>query len=144
MSKTILHRLFGFGRIPAQYAPALSAEGVILSDEGIKGTVTFRDFRAPGRYANWKRQWFTASIVLTNERLRAFRHSSQIVDVPLADPRFRRLDFSVEEKTTLLVAFDAALFHDDWSGGIEYRFATPFAEEFRFKLIERQRPASAR
>ena len=139
MKKTLLYRLFGFGKIPPPYRAALSAEGVILSDEGIKGTVTYRDFRAPGRYSNWKRQWYTASIVLTNQSLRAFRHSSPLIDVPLTDARFRQLDFSVEENSTLLVAFDAALFQSDWSGRIQYRFVTPFAEAFLEKLIEKQR-----
>ncbi|HEX8249675.1 MAG TPA: hypothetical protein VF599_15970 [Pyrinomonadaceae bacterium] len=136
MKKTLLYRLFGFGKIPAPYRAALESEGILLSDEGIKGTVTFRNFRAPGRYSNWKRQWYTASIVLTKTRLVAFRHSSQIIDVPVADERFRRLRFSLEDKNTLLVAFDASLFHDDWSGTIEYRFKTPHAQAFLDKLLK--------
>ena len=35
MSKTLLHRLFGFGKIPKQYAPTLHDEGIVLIDEGI-------------------------------------------------------------------------------------------------------------
>ena len=34
------------------------------------------------------------------------------------------LGFSVEGDETLLVAFDPSLFHDDWSGAMEYRFHT--------------------
>ena len=127
MKKSLLYRLFGFGKIPAQYRAALESEGVPLSDEGIKGTVTYRNFRAPGRYSKWKRQWYSASIILTKARLLAFRHSSQIIDVPLADERFRRLQFSLEDESNLLIAFDASLFHNDWSGTIEYRFKTPRA-----------------
>lgn len=134
MKKTLLYRLFGFGKIPAQYRAALESEGVLLSDEGIKGTVTYRNFRAPGRYSKWKRQWYSASIILTKTRLLAFRHSSQIIDVPLADERFRRLQFSLEDESNLLIAFDASLFHNDWSGTIEYRFKTPHARAFLDKL----------
>jgi hypothetical protein len=137
MKKTLLYRLFGFGKIPAPYRAALESEGVLLSDEGIKGTVTYRNFRAPQRYAKWKRQWYTASIILTKMRLVAFRHSSQIIDVPLTDERFRRLQFSLENETTLLIAFDASLFHSDWSGTIEYRFKTPHAQAFLDKLHQR-------
>jgi len=128
MKKTLLHRLFGLGKIPEPYRAALTSEGVLLSDEGIKGTVTYRNFRAPGRYSNWKRQWYTASIALTKTRLLAFRHSNPIIDVPFTDERFRRLQFSLEDENSLLVAFDAALFHHDWSGTIEYRFQTPQAQ----------------
>ncbi|HVE58768.1 MAG TPA: hypothetical protein VNB22_18180 [Pyrinomonadaceae bacterium] len=138
MKKTLLYRLFGIGKIPAQYSSALAAEGVILSDEGIKGTVTYLNFRAPHRYSNWKRQWYTAAIALTDARLLGFQYSSPIIDVPLTDARFRQLNFSVENDSTLLVAFDASLFHDDWSGNIEYRFQTQLAQEFLDKLTQKQ------
>jgi hypothetical protein len=134
MSKSILYRLFGIGKIPAQYQTALTGEGVILSDEGIKGSVTYRNFRSPTRYSNWKRQWYPASIALTNTRLLAFAYSNPIIDVPLTDERFRQMQFSLEDAGTLLVAFDASLFYDDWSGTIEYRFQTPQAQNLLDKL----------
>jgi len=136
MKKTLLYRLFGIGKIPEQYRAALTGEGILLSDEGIKGSVTYRNFRAPGRYSNWKRQWYTASIILTKTRLLAFQYSNPIIDVPLTDERFRRLQFSLENETTLLIAFDASLFHNDWSGTIEYRFKTPHAQAFFDRLRE--------
>lgn len=134
MKKTFLYRLFGVGKIPAQYRAALESEGVVLSDEGIGGSVTYRNFRSPALRAKWKRQWYTASIILTRTRLLAFAYSNQIIDVPLTDARFRRLQFSLENENNLLVAFDASLFHDDWSGTIEYRFKTAQAQAFLDKL----------
>jgi hypothetical protein len=138
MKKTFLYRFFGIGKIPAPYSSAISAEGVILSDEGFKGTVTYLNFRAPRRYSNWKRQWYTAAIALTGTRLLGFQYSSPMIDVPLTDARFRQLNFSVEKRDTLLVAFDASLFHNDWSGNIEYRFQTQFAPDFFDKLTQKQ------
>lgn len=134
MKKTLLYRLFGLGKIPEAYRAQFAGEGVVLADEGFKGSVTYRNFRSPQRYANWKRQWYTASIALTRMRLAAFSYSSAIIDVPLADERFRRLQFSLENENTLLVAFEASLFHHDWSGNIEYRFQTPHAQAFLDKL----------
>jgi len=136
MSKTILYRLFGIGKLPAEYVAALEKEGIILFDEAIRGTVTYRNFRAPGRYSNWKRQWYSASIILTEKRLLALRLRSEIIDVPFTDERFRRMQFALEDETTLLVAFDAALFHADWSGTIEYRFQTARAKALLDKLGE--------
>ena len=92
MKKKLLYRLFGIGKIPASYRAAIESEGVILSDEGIKGSATYRNFRSPYRYANWKRQWFTASIALTKTRLVAFSFSSPVIDVALSDERFSRID----------------------------------------------------
>lgn len=135
--KTLSYKLFGVGKIPGQLAAALKSEGILLMDEGIRGSATYRNFRSPVRYANWKRQWYTASIVLTEVRLVALRYSRPIIDVPLTDERIRGLRFSLEESDTLQVAFDAALFHDDWSGTIEYRFRTPQAQVFLDLLRER-------
>ena len=134
MSKTILYRLFGVGKIPASAAEAIKNEGIVLMDEGVKGSVTYRNFRSPFRRANWKRQWSPASIALTKTRLVAFQYSSPIIDVPLNDARLWQMEFSLENENALLVRFDAALFHDDWSGTIEYRFKTPLAREFINKL----------
>jgi hypothetical protein len=137
MSKTILYRLFGLGKIPEHLAAQLKAEGILLLDEGIKGSVTYKDFRSPLRYANWKRQWYTASIALTETRLFALRFSQTIVNVPLSDERIRSMNFSLESNGALLAAFDAALFHPDWSGKIEYRFRTEYGPEFLNQLHER-------
>lgn len=130
MSKSFLYHFFGIGKIPKQFQAELQREGVILSDEGIKGSVTYINFRSPNRTTNWKRQWHTASIVLTKTRLLAFQYSHPIINIPYSDQRFRQLNFSLEDPETLLAAFDASLFHNDWSGNIEYRFKTPEAQSF--------------
>jgi len=137
MAKTILYRFFGVGKIPEQLTAALKREGILLLDEGIRGSATYRNFRAPGRYAGWKRQWYTAAIALTEVLLVALRYAKPIIGYSLADERLRRLQFSLEGNNTLRVAVDPALFHDDWSGTIEYRFRTPRAQIFLDLLRER-------
>jgi hypothetical protein len=134
MAKTFLYRLFGFGKIPEHLAAQLKTEGIVLLDEGIKGSATYRNFRSPRRYAAWRRQWYTASLVLTEARLFALGSSHTIIDVPLEDERLGRVSFSLEADGTLLVAFDAALFRQDWSGKIEYRFRTQYGQAFLDKL----------
>ena len=136
MAKSLFYRLFGVGKMPAQLAATLKSEGLILMDEGIKGSVTYLDFRAPGRRDAWRRQWFTASIALTQARLLALQNSNTAINVPLTDERLRKMQFSVEEGGTFLVRFDPALFHNDWSGTMEYRFKTEQAGAFLDKLRE--------
>lgn len=137
MSKSLFYRLFGIGKMPAQLVDQLKGEGLLLFDEGVRGSVTYLNFRAPGRYSNWKRQWYTASIALTELRLVALRHSQTIINVPLADERLRHMNFSLDAKSALLVAFDASLFQPEWSGKIEYRFRTEQAQAFIDNLRER-------
>lgn len=142
MKKTLLYKLFKIGKMPAAELSEIQSEGIILFDEGFKGTKTYLNFRSPQRYSNWKRQWFTASIALTGARFLAFQYAGKEIDVPLADARFGGLDFSLEADGALLVAFDASLFHLDWSGNLEYRFYTPLAPDLVDKLTKKSEAGS--
>lgn len=128
MAKSLLYRLFGAGKIPGPLMSELKSEGIVLIDEGVKGSVTYRNFRAPGRASSWRRQGFSASIALTKQRLVALAFSQFAINVPLGDERIRAMHYSVEANGALCVAFDASLFHADWSGTIEYRFKTAEAQ----------------
>ncbi|HXI26420.1 MAG TPA: hypothetical protein VNG71_21380 [Pyrinomonadaceae bacterium] len=126
MSKSLFYRLFGLGRIPKLLNDTLHIEGIVVADEGIPASVTYRDFRAPGKYFSWKKQAFVGSVVVTNNRLVALMYSNFAVNVPFTDERIRQLQISVEGDR-LLISFDPKLFHDNWSGTIEYRFRTEHA-----------------
>ncbi len=136
MAKTLLYRLFGVGKIPAQLSAKLRSEVIVLLDEGIAGSVTYLDFRAPGRRSSWRRQWFTGAIALTQTRLVALQYANFAINVPVTDERIHQMRFSKEADDTLLIAFDPALFHNDWSGTIEYRFRTSEAQAFLEKLTQ--------
>ncbi|MES9965453.1 MAG: hypothetical protein ABW116_18140 [Candidatus Sedimenticola sp. 20ELBAFRAG] len=122
MSKTLLHRLFGLGKIPARNAAILQAEEMILIDEGIGGSITLKHFKAPGKRHSWRRNWFTGSIVLTRKTFAAFTWTKPLVFVPLDDERLAKLEFKFEPDDTLLMSYDASLFNADWSGIVELRF----------------------
>src|SRR5215831_2029315 len=131
MGKPFLYRLFGIGRIPEPLRSQLQTEGITLLDEAVKGSVTYRDFSAPGKRDLWRRQWYVASIALTKVRLLALTGNNRIIDVPLQDERISAMRYSLEKGGAILcVAFDAGLFHDDWSGTIEYRFRSQQAQRF--------------
>ena len=136
MPKSLLYRLFGVGRFPPSVMPQLEVEGLIVADEGVKSSVTYRDFKAPGKRFGWKRQWFPASIALTRTRLVAFWYSNPIINVPLSDERLKAMRFSLDDEG-LCVAFDAGLFHSDWSGTIEYRYQTEQASQL-IEALQRQ------
>ena len=130
MAKTLLYRLFGVGKIPAQWRATIESEGIVLMDEGIGGTVTYRDFRSPGRRASWKKSAFSGAIALTKARLLALQFSSPVINVPLDDDRLPQMQVSVEGEDKILIGFNANVFHNDWSGTLEYRFRTKHAAAF--------------
>jgi hypothetical protein len=137
MAHTLLYRLFGVGRISAQWRTMLESEGLVLVDEGIAGSVTYRDFRAPGKRSAWRKVAFSGSIALTKIRLLALHYANPAINIPFDDERFKQLRISVEGEQTLLVAFDPSLFHNDWSGTMEYRFHTSQAQALFEILCER-------
>jgi len=138
MSKTLLHRLFGLGKVPKKYAPTLREEGIILVDEGIGGSVTYKRFRAPGRRHSWKKSRFTGCLVLTQQTFAAFATLRPLVYVPLEDKRLSELRCSAEEERTLLVTYDASLFDGKRSGTVECRFRTAKAQSFLEHLVRDQ------
>ena len=121
--KSLLYRVFGLGKIPKLLNDTLQIEGVIVADEGISASVTYRDFHAPGKYFFRKKQAFVGSVIVTNVRLVALMYGSYVVNVPFTDDRIRQLQITVDGDR-LLIAFDPKLFHDNWSGTIEYRYRT--------------------
>jgi len=135
MSKTLLHRLFGLGKIPRKYGPALRGEGIILIDDGIGGSVTLRQFKAPGRRHSWRRSWFTGCLVLTEHTFSAFALIRPLIFVPLADTRISELHCSIEKGATLLITYDASLFNEKWSGTVECRFKTAEAQLFLEQIV---------
>jgi hypothetical protein len=132
--KTVLYRLLGVGRIREPLLSELKAEDLLLLDEGIPGSITYLNFRAPGRFANWKRQWFTAAIALTKARLLLQRCAGPFLSIP--GELMPDLHFS-NARGVLLIAFEAASFSDKASGRLECRFRTSQAQLFVDALQER-------
>jgi hypothetical protein len=140
MSKTLLYRLFGLGRIPNKYASTLRQEGIVLIDEGIGGTVTYKQFVAPGRRHSWKKSRFTGSLVLTRQTFAAFAMTRPLVYIALADQRLSALRCSVEEGVVLLVTYEASRLNKEWSGIVECRFRTAKAQSFLEQLVRNTTP----
>jgi hypothetical protein len=135
MSKTLLYGLLGFGKVPKRHAPALREEGIVLIDEAVSGSVTFKRFKAPGRRHSWKKSWFLGCLVLTQQTFAAFAMTRPLVYVPLDDPRRAKLRCSVEEGDTLAISYDASLLDERRSGTVECRFRTAKAQLFLEQLV---------
>lgn len=135
MGKTWLYHLFKIGGIPAGLRAKLEQEGIVLLDEGIGGTITYQNFRAPGRAYAWKRSGFSGAVAMTTVRFVAFAYGRQVINAPWDDARRAQLRVSCEAPDRLLIAFDPAIFHDDWSGTVEVRLATTYAQQLHARLM---------
>jgi len=132
--KSIFYSLFGLGKLPKVMAPTLRGEGIVLLDEGVRGSVTLRKFRAPGRIHSYRKSAFAGSIVITELRFAAFALWRPLINVPLDDERLELLELSVPREGLLCVKFDAGAFLDDWKGSVECRFSTSSARMFLSRL----------
>ncbi len=135
--KTLFYRLFGIGRIPDAVKAQLQLEGLLALEEGIRCSLRNPFLRTPTKYrANYYRR-FTGAVALTKVRFMAFEHSRRCINIPFTDERLRKVRFAQENDDTLLVEFDPALFHKDWSGLMVHRFHTPQARLILQLLRER-------
>ncbi len=122
-----LLRTLGLARLPPEADSLIPPDLRQIVSENLSCDITLRKFSAPGRVCNWKRQWFAGSIAVAENRIVAFRWRKRIINTNFDDPRFDKISFTIVDHT-LIVSHDAALYRDDWSGSIEYRFRTPDAE----------------
>ena len=134
MGKSIFYRLFGLGKFPKAMVPILENEGIVLEDQGVTGSVTFRRFRAPGRIYRYRKSGLVGSLVITRLRFAAFAFSKPLVNLPLDKEKLGMLELSVPKKNKFLVKFNAGDFHEAWKGTIECRFSTELADMFHERL----------
>ena len=125
--------LLGSGRLPVQVRALLAAEGVVLLDEALSGSITYRDYRAPGTYYSLRKVAVSGAIVVTNERLVVWAARGRIVDVPLRDPLRDALMIvpTGQPPDGLTFRFDASAFSPDRSGTVEVYFRTAAAPAVR-------------
>lgn len=126
--KSLLYKIFGIGKIHEPVLSQLKSEEIIASDEGIKATITYKNFRAPGRYSNWKRRWITGAIALTKKRLILQQYSQPVINLQLLDERLKKIKVSLEAENRLLFEFEPHLFLENSTGQIEWRCRTPQAK----------------
>ena len=128
MIGSILHKLFGLGKLPSQDQSALKAEGLRIVHEGISGSVKYRNYRAPGKIFLRKTIWFLGSLVVTEKRFVAYGFSRRIFNVPLGSSDLQKWKIWVEDGRRLCLGCDASELSSDQSGEIEFRFKIPDAE----------------
>jgi hypothetical protein len=134
MGKSIFYRLLGLGKFPKAMIPILEGEGIVLEDQGVSGSVTFRKFRAPGRIYSYRKSGIVGSIVITKRRFAAFAFSKPLVNLPLEKKKLSLLELSVPKRNKLLVKFNAGDFNEGWKGTIACRFSTELADRFLERL----------
>jgi len=118
-------------RVPDRLRTTLTAEDLLLLDEDLPGSITYRRYREAGHYSGWKRVPVFGTIAVTGRRLLVWAAHAKQVDVPFSHPHRTAVTLSVDKPGQLCIEADPAAFHPDRSGRIEYRFSTGRAATIR-------------
>jgi uncharacterized protein DUF1707 len=112
--------------LPEPLRAVLRAEGVLVLAERLRGSITYRDYRAPGEYSSWAKEPVSGTVALTGRRLQVWTGDAKRVDVPFDHPMRAAVSLSVENSNRLRIALTP---HEDanWTGRMELRFTTPHA-----------------
>lgn len=117
------------GTLPEKLRATLLAEGVLLMDVGLPGSITYRRYRDGEKNFRWRREQLVATVVVTGRRLVVWAAGMRQVDLPFGSPLRAALAVSVEPPGQLLIAYGAAAFSASRSGRVELRIRTSRAAD---------------
>lgn len=121
MANPIAGLLFSRGGLPDAVLGELESEGIVHREDGLRGSITYRHYRAPGERSNWSKEAIRASFVVTRRRVGVYVRGRPFVNVAFDDPRFSRLDLRVDGASLTIEVADASIFNDRASGRITTR-----------------------
>lgn len=131
--------LFGLKRRAVEaLRDSLAGEGIELLEANVRGSLTRRNYREPGKRMALDKRLMTWTVIVTGQRLLVRSGERPYVDVAWSDQVHRdALHISVDG-SSLLIAFDAGAFSDERSGrvAIRARVADP---EAALQLIQAHR-----
>ena len=115
----------GAGEFPAELRASLDAEGIMALDQGLPGSITYRNYRAPRQYSSYRKEAMNGAIAVTGQRLVVWAARSKQIDVPLVHPSRALIDVQQVAADRIGFSYDAAKFSDQRSGTVEIRLRTP-------------------
>jgi hypothetical protein len=121
--------LLGPGRLPDELRSALTAEDTLVLEEGLTGSVTYRNFRAPGQYAKWRKEAVSGAIAVTPGRLVVWAGRFKHIDVPHDHPLRDGIKVIAESAERICFAYDAGAGNPSRSGQVEVRLRVRQAAE---------------
>jgi hypothetical protein len=119
--------LLGSGRFDDLLRAELTSTDLLVLDEGLTGSITYRDYRAPGRYSSWRKEAISGAIALSAQRLVVWAGRGKHIDIPLTGPYRDAVEVSLEPKDRICFTYQAGYFRRDRSGTVQVRLRTRHA-----------------
>ena len=100
--------LLGDGTLEPELRAALESEGLVLIEEGLRGSVRYRRFRAPGRRHHGKVTSERMGLAVSEERFVVCCRSGRVklIDTLFSNPRLGMFDISLRGDDAVAVRID--------------------------------------
>lgn len=123
-------RLFGLAALPSRVRRTLEDEGLLFLQEGVRITVAYRKFRAPGKYFSGKTQVTWGALGVSRGRIIGYALRKRVLHLPFDDHRLiQAVKFSLVERKVLVISADQSAVAPNRSGLIELRYHMEAAPE---------------
>src|SRR5690349_20089260 len=99
----------GNGKLSPRLRAELEAEGLVLVEEGLGGSLRYDHFKAPGRRFHGKVAAERFGLGISEERFAVYCRSGRVklVDSPFTNPRFQAVEIAAEgDRLVILVDYD--------------------------------------
>ena len=131
--------LLGNGTLKKSLRDELAAEGLVLLEEDLKGSVRYDHFKAPGKRFHGKVTLVRVALALSERRVVVYASSgrAKLVDTPYTSKHFGMVEIArVEDRVEFRVDHDKG--SDPKLGGrVTIRVHTPEAERIVRELLAR-------
>jgi hypothetical protein len=127
------------GVFPEAVRQRLEVDGLLLIEEKVAGTVTYRNYRGPEGNANVRKEGKVWAMAATARGLVVMSGGRPMVDVGWNAPQFAALAPSVDDGGRFLLAFDAGRFRRTASGTIEVRCRSAQPQQWVDLVLSRRR-----
>ena len=100
--------LLGNGTLEPELRGALESEGLVLIEEGLRGSVRYKRFRAPGRRHHGKVTPERIGLAVSEERFVVYCRSGSVklIDTLFSNPRPSMSDVSLRGDDTVAIRID--------------------------------------
>ena len=116
--------LLGAGQMPDTLKAALVADGLVLLEQALAGSVTYRHYRAPGQYSSYRKVAITGAIGISTRRLIVWGARIKQIDMPVSLIAGSGMTIAETQPGRVSFSYDAGRFSPDRSGSVEVRLHT--------------------
>lgn len=121
--------LFRLSDLPAEAKRLMEEEGLLFIAEGVRITVAYHRFKAPGKYFRNKRETGWGSFAVSQKRIVGYVFRKRAIHIPIDRDEIRAVKFSCIDRKVLVMDFDPSVSDSRWSGRLEIRYHTERAPE---------------